>query len=192
MKRTFIAVPVEATESLLHLLDHLKRKLAGENIRWVGPENLHLTLKFLGETSDNQLKSIIRKLDSTCSLFSMQTGKLTGLNAFSNQGNPSVLFSKLRNLPGLESMADAIDQGMEEAGFTPEQRKFRPHLTLARIQGIKEKRNFRDLIGLYKETDIQDVWVQKIVLFESILQPGGPMYKPLKTFELRGTTNAEL
>jgi RNA 2',3'-cyclic 3'-phosphodiesterase len=181
MKRTFIAVPVDASAELENLIDGLKEKLYGEALKWVNPCNLHITLNFLGNTTEDQISSIMGKLETLPSLFKKQKGKMTGLNYFSNQGNPSVLFSRLTDMPELDLMVSFLSKELEQYGFPVEQQKFRSHLTLARIKFLRNKNRFYDLVNSYQTVEIQPVTIEKIVFFESILLPQGPIYVPLKT-----------
>jgi 2'-5' RNA ligase len=187
MKRTFIAVPVEASENLLKILANSRQKLKNENFNWVDPHNLHITLKFLGDTVDAQLKPVMEKFERISTCYWKRTGRLSGLDYFTDQGNPSVLVSQLIGLPGLEMMYDEFNMELAKIGFLQDYRKFRPHLTLARIKSLKDIWGFKDLIRINKDTDIQEVRIEKIVWYESILQPSGPVYKPLKTVELRSS-----
>jgi 2'-5' RNA ligase len=88
-------------------------------------------------------------------------------------------------LPELEALAESIDKELRETGFPNEKRPFRPHLTLARIKWIRDKKLFYDLVSSYKSKEIQPVVTDRVVLFESILQPQGPLYIPLRTYVLQ-------
>jgi RNA 2',3'-cyclic 3'-phosphodiesterase len=182
MKRTFIAIPVTPSEYLLKILRELQAQLSGEAIKWVEPENLHLTLKFLGNTLEKQLPAIHERLNDISASFRKMNGVLTGLEYFSIKGNPSVLFSKVNDIPGLKEMAEAVDLTLEREGFLPEQRTFRPHLTLARIKTLRNSSKFTGMAGQYRSVEIQPFVAEKMVLYESILRPEGPIYKPLHIY----------
>jgi RNA 2',3'-cyclic 3'-phosphodiesterase len=185
MKRTFIAVPVEASENLLKILAKSKQMMKNEDFNWVDPRNLHITIKFLGDTVDDQMKPVREKFDRISSCYYKSTGKLSGLSYFDNKGVPSVLVSEMTGLPGLEMMYDEFNIELAKLGFLQDYRKFRSHLTLARIKSVKDIWAFKDLMRIYKDTFIQEVKMQKIVWYESILQPSGPVYKPLREIELK-------
>ena len=184
MKRTFIAIPVVPSENLLKILRELQQHLTGEAIKWVEPGNLHLTLKFLGETRETQLTEIYGKLDRIGASFARMNGTLTGLDYFSINGNPSVLFSEISGMPRLEEIAKVLNEAMSEEGFIPDQRRFRPHLTFARIKMLRDRRKFTGLAGHYRSIELQSVEAEKMVLYESILYPEGPRYIPLHTVSL--------
>ncbi len=184
MKRTFIAVPLEASPALKRLLAFLQEKLKREGIKWVETNNLHITLKFLGDTPENLIGRISEKLEELSSGFIKQDGQMKGLDTFTRRGNPSVLYTCLTGLPVLEMMASAIDREMIPFGFSSGEASFNAHLTLARIKYLNSRSRFLELIGSLREKEIQEVTIDKIVLFESILRPQGPLYKPLKTILL--------
>jgi 2'-5' RNA ligase len=182
MKRIFIAIPVAPSEFLLKILRELQTQLTGEAIKWVEPENLHLTLKFLGDTHEKQLPAIHEKLKGIAASFPKMNGTLTGLDFFSIKRNPSVLFSKVNEIPGLKEMAEAVDMTLQGEGFPPEQRPFRPHLTLARIKTLRNTSKFTGVAGQYHTVEIQPFVAEKMVLYESILRQEGPLYKPLHMY----------
>jgi RNA 2',3'-cyclic 3'-phosphodiesterase len=185
MKRTFIAIPVETSPRLLTILGDLKMKLKGEGIKWAEPFNLHITLRFLGETIENQIIPISRKISSLSLAWMKQEGKISGLDYFVSHGNPAVLFARLENLPQLEGMANSLGRELEEFGFATEPQKFRPHLTLARIKYLRNKNFFYNSVDSYQTVEIQPVTIEKVVFYESILLPQGPVYKPLNTVLLK-------
>lgn len=112
MKRTFIAIPVSPSPELLGLFEKARRQLTGSGIKWVDPESLHLTLKFLGDTEERMIPEIQRLMANAGSSFFRTSGKLASLEYFSFKGNPSVLFSKITGLPGLEELAIKVDEAM--------------------------------------------------------------------------------
>jgi 2'-5' RNA ligase len=182
MKRTFVAIPVTPSPELLELFRRARGLLTGSGMKWVDPESLHLTLKFLGNTDERKIPEIQQQMEISGSAFFKASGKLTALDYFASQGNPTVLFSKICGLPGLEELALRVDEAMKTAGFMPEQRKFRPHLTLARIKFLQDKGKFLNLIRHYQDIEIQTFTAKEMILYESILRPEGPLYIPLYTF----------
>jgi RNA 2',3'-cyclic 3'-phosphodiesterase len=184
MKRTFIAVPVEASEKLRHITTRLKQEFKRDALKWVEPENMHITLKFLGGTPEEMIVPISEKLEMISLKFQVLTGRMESLDTFSNRGKPAVLFTRLVDLPMLEQMATIIDEELKTFGFLPESRAFKSHLTLARIKYLYDTRNFYNLVKSYCESDIQPVSIEKIIFFESVLLPTGPLYRPLKIVTL--------
>ncbi len=99
MKRTFIAVPVEASENLRLITTRLKQEFKRDAIKWVEPEIMHITLKFLGDTPEEMIKPISEKLEMISEKFHVLTGRMESLDTFSNRGKPAVLFTRLIDLP---------------------------------------------------------------------------------------------
>jgi 2'-5' RNA ligase len=184
--RTFIALKINPEPPLLLKLKELKNELAGEPVKWVDENNLHLTLKFLGDTTLHQvddLKAILKKISARSNVFSF---RLKGLAFFKNKGIPRVLFIGIEEGEALQQLAAEINLQLFALGFEKENRPFSPHLTLARLKFLKDKRNFYNAIDKYRDTDIQSIVIHEIILYQSILKPAGPIYKPLEIFRLEG------
>jgi RNA 2',3'-cyclic 3'-phosphodiesterase len=171
------------SEFLLKILNEFQTQFAGDAIKWVVPENLHLTLKFLGDTHEKQIPAICEKMNGIGASFPKMSGTLTGLDYFSFRGNPSVLFSKVNGMPGLKEMAEVLDMTLQSEGFLPEQRFFHPHLTLARIKALRKNIKFTEMVGQYRTIEIQPFVADKMVLYESNLRPGGSLYVPLHIYK---------
>lgn len=186
MKRTFIAVPVAAGEILKGLMNSLRQQLPDEDIKWVAAENLHVTLKFLGDTPEEAIPQIIVRLEEVAAAFPPASGWLRGVDFFSVQRQPSVLFTRLEELPALELIARQLETALEPLGFLPETRRFRAHLTLARIRQLRNKERFFRVVRPLKELEIQPVPVNEVLFYESFLRSQGPVYKPLKRVVLTG------
>jgi RNA 2',3'-cyclic 3'-phosphodiesterase len=185
MKRLFIAIPVIPEQALLDIIARLKTSLIAEQINWVAPKNLHFTLQFLGDTPEDQIPALSALIRETSLQFKKTAGMLTGIDYFTRQGNPQVLFTKLENMPAMGEMASEIQKKMKQQGFTPDFREFKPHLTLGRIRYLRNKQGFYQLAATYKEYQIQPFVATEIILFESILRSEGPIYRPLFNFQLQ-------
>lgn len=184
--RSFIAIelPIEIKnqiESYIAELINLAPKL-----KWVKKESLHITLKFLGNQSTQKIENVIDvllPLGQTCQPFKASIKKI---GAFPNQRKPRVIWLGIEAEPReLFFRAHAwIENQLENIGFDREQRKFSPHLTLARIKFPVE------LSELWKFIDanpfpIQKFNVDEIVLMRSILKPSGAEYHQIKKYPLR-------
>ncbi len=183
--RTFIAVKIEPEPELLEQMDSCRENLAGEAIKWVEENNLHLTLKFLGDTTEIQIAEIKKALDKIASQFHPFTFLLEGVGYFKSGGEPKVVFAGIKNFTVLQQLAGDIETGLEKLGFEKETRAFKPHLTLGRIKFLKNKRQFFDCVEKFKNTKFQQVNINEILFYQSILKPHGPVYLPLKTFKLK-------
>jgi len=179
VKRLFIAVKVEADGTLLRVISNLKALLGGENIKWVDPGNMHLTLAFLGDTEEKRIKALTLVLKDAVTDLHKFDFTIKGSGVFRNYRDPRVIWAGIEQSVDLESLYEKIKSGFDETGFITEERHFRPHLTLGRIKSIKDIDNLKAVIEKYSDLEIQKVNVEKVILYESILLPTGPLYKPV-------------
>lgn len=182
--RTFVAVKVEPSPVLQETMNDLKQKLAGEQVKWVEPNNLHLTLKFLGDTLPSQVDEIGEELNQAAKLFFAFTFRLEGLGFFKSRGMPRVLFVHINEGEVLQHLADEIDSRLAKLGYQPEKRPFKPHLTLARIKYLKNKKVFYEAVEKYRSTFMQTTEINELVFYRSILKPHGPEYKSIAKIDL--------
>lgn len=159
---------------------HLQETLLNERIKWVDPGKLHITLRFLGDTSPSQVKSIIKILEETVPEFQVPEVEFMGLGLFRNIRDPRVIWIGMDPGPILPALKIRMDQKFEPLGYPPEGRKFRPHLTLGRIKYIRDQNVLKDLLEEYHDTLFQKNRPTEVVYYESILRPSGPEYLPLK------------
>jgi len=195
--RLFIAVPLpEPIKKQLTVLSaKLKSLSSGLPIKWVKQENVHLTLKFLGDT-DEQTASLIKpEIKSISGKFHSLYCKMGGLGAFPHIDRPRVFWVGLNSedeLTALKRFVTEIDQRMSSLGFQPETKPFSPHLTLGRVKVAKGKQpeqtrqEFASLADQIRTTrvDPTEFVLDRIVLFQSILKPNGPVYERLCEAEL--------
>lgn len=182
--RTFIAVDIEPSPELIQTMNDLKNKLSGEPVKWVSPNILHLTLKFLGDTKPSQVDEIGEELNQVSKMFSSFSFQLEGLGYFKNKGMPRVLFANINEGKVLQHMAAEIDNRLAKLGFEPEPRPFKPHLTFARIKFLKNKTVFYQAVEEYRETFFQAVPINELIFYRSVLNPEGPEYIPLNVLKL--------
>jgi 2'-5' RNA ligase len=176
MKRTFIALKIEPGKEILECMEYLKKGLQGERIKWVDPGNLHITLKFLGDTDPGQIEETRRILDETTPLFNAPCLAFRGLGLFRNLRSPKVLWMGMDANPILQDLKKSLDLKLGSMGFPPEDRPFNPHLTLGRIKYIRDRKVLADLLGIYRDRMFQEKQIKEIIYYESILRPHGPEY----------------
>jgi 2'-5' RNA ligase len=181
--RTFIAIelPPELKDKITKFISELKA-INFCNAKWVSEQQLHLTLKFLGEIDKEKLekvKILLNKKAQNTSAFSLQ---LKGLGHF----NQRVLW--IGGGTGQKqaiALANEIDSELNKIGFVKEMREFSVHLTLARMKYITNKTKFKEILEKYANEDFGFLKVNKIALIESILTKQGPVYKTLCEFLLK-------
>lgn len=182
--RTFIAIKITAEKKLLASISELKKSLAGEEVRWVDNDNLHLTLRFLGETNQFQIDEISKMLETISGQFQPFQFELKGLSVFKKKIQPRVLFVDVEDDLVLRQLALEILEMSKMLGFKVEENTFNPHLTLGRIKYIQNKAEFYALVKKYCDMKFQQVIVSEIIFYQSILGSNGPTYKSIKIVNL--------
>jgi RNA 2',3'-cyclic 3'-phosphodiesterase len=184
MKRTFIAVKTELSKDNLQLYSEIKSKLKDSYINWVDADNMHLTLFFLGDTSEVQIHEISEEVKNSLSETKSFSFLLKRLGVFRDLNDPRVVWVGIENDNDLKEIKKRIDKALNKLGYKTEDREFKPHLTLGRIKNIKQKDSLRDLVEKYKDYTLQEIFVGEIVFYESTLTSKGPIYKELQSFKL--------
>ncbi|MCX6254086.1 MAG: RNA 2',3'-cyclic phosphodiesterase [Bacteroidia bacterium] len=184
MKRIFIALKVEAEESLLKMISSLKSGLSNESIKWTNPNNIHITLAFLGDTEEERIKIISAMLKEKCEGFGKFELIIRGSGVFKNLSDPRVIWTGIDPSGKLAQLNDFIMNGLKSADIKMEGRPFKPHLTLGRIKYLKDLTILKTLMDKFQNSEIQKVPVNEVILYESILLQSGPVYKPLGKYKL--------
>ncbi|MFO7657283.1 MAG: RNA 2',3'-cyclic phosphodiesterase [Bacteroidales bacterium] len=186
MKRTFIAIDIPPSIAIKECIGSFSKALENERIKWLDSENLHLTLKFLGETKEPILQAIndtLAKIAAAQPAFDIII-KHTGI--FKNLATPTVIWLGVERSPALETLHSAIDGQMKKLGFLPESRKYSPHLTIGRVKKIKEKSKLQQLLQEKSPKEFQQFKACEIIFYESIPGYSGPDYIPLGNHKLDG------
>ena len=184
MIRAFIAVDLDdpVIEKVCNVVEILKPRIT--EIRWLRKENLHLTLKFLGNIAESQVEPITAALRHPLGIFSPCTISAKGLGVFPDFRRPKILWVGLTG-DQLVQLAAEIESALMPLGFTPENRAFTPHLTIGRWrEGSRPAKNLRQEIDSLNDFEFGACAVRQIVLFQSVLKPEGASYSELKTIQL--------
>lgn len=185
MIRLFISVelPDGIKDRLAELISELKRSGAG--IKWVKPQNLHLTLKFLGWVEDSQVDEIIELSAKSVAGAGSFKARFEGLGTFPGGKAPRVIWVGTAEGGGaLCKLAKDLEKNMSEAGFRKEERAFKPHLTIGRVKERKGLAKLTKQIGGIKDAGFGEVLVDRINVMKSTLAPNGPVYENLKEVKL--------
>jgi 2'-5' RNA ligase len=167
--RLFIGLPVPA--ELASTLARHARTISLPKARWTAPENIHLTLVFLGQVAEPALSSIRRELDAL--VVAPFPIRLTSLNTFLRAG---VLFAEVDTAPKLLHLQAQVADHMVRSGFPSEDRPYRPHITLARFHGLLRLRNNQHILPA---SLVRNFSVDTINLYRSNMTPNGPYYEIL-------------
>jgi 2'-5' RNA ligase len=184
MKRLFAAIRIHPSETFVQHYYSLRKPLREEKIKWVDPGNIHLTLKFFGETPESNIPVIGAALEQAARetpVFGLEI-KDTGI--FGSRYQPRVIWLGIAPREDIAMLAENIFGKLEAAGMPRDRQNFVPHLTLARIKFLDDKKTFRQVIERHGQVYIQKEEVKEFHLFESILRPQGPVYSILETYKL--------
>jgi RNA 2',3'-cyclic 3'-phosphodiesterase len=184
--RCFIAIeiPSEVKSAFIELQNDLKS--AGADVAWTNPDNVHLTLKFLGEID----KKLVSEVERICleTIAAMQPFNLgiNGIGLFPNERHPRVLWVGLGGeVETLERLQEQLDERLAGIGFEIEEKDFQPHLTVGRIRSNKNLRELLVKSAGYTLPSLSFV-VQEIVLMKSDLLPAGACYSELAKARMKG------
>jgi 2'-5' RNA ligase len=179
--RVFIAIDLpEEIRSRLAAMQNELRSTASSS-RWVAAESAHLTLKFIGEISEQRIEDVDTALAGLTWI--PFTIAVKGVGFFPGPKSPRVFWAGL-HAPTMEGLALEIDSRLERAGFDREQRAFRPHITLARAKASRLDKGLVKASEKFAETDFGSFTVNRIYLYESTLKPTGSVYTRLKEYQL--------
>ena len=183
--RIFLAVRFQKNEHLTGQIEALKSELAAEKIKWVESENLHLTLKFFGETKTTLLNEIIKALKDSISGSSAFEISFNHLGIFGSRYQPRVIWMGMEDDSEMRALESKIREALEGIGIEYDRQNFVPHLTAGRIKQLSSKKYFQNVIDKYRAFDSGKIEVKEIVLLQSILHKSGPEYRLIETFPLK-------
>lgn len=150
-------------------------------VKWVRPENIHLSLKFLGEVETGraaELQTALQRAAGGQHEPRPLTLQITGFGVFPDYHRPTVLWAGVTPEPGLELLQHRVEQAFAPLGFPTEARAFRPHVTLARASRDAKAREFAGLQEVLDGIEFDEtVSVSEVDLMQSTLKPEGPVYQ---------------
>ncbi len=187
--RAFIAADLTPAvrEAVAQVSRNLQQKLAGLPLRWVAPENMHLTLKFLGDVSARNLRLLEEMLAGEARQHTAFEFGVGTLGAFPNPRHPRVLWVGVSGPDALQRLHAGIENAMARLGYPREQRPYQPHLTLARVARNAPAAVIRQISQVLRQETVGylgSVRVEAIHLYRSDLSPQGPRYTRLFTAAL--------
>jgi 2'-5' RNA ligase len=188
MKRLFLAIPIQTENNgFAPLVDDLRRRLSHEKmINWVKPTNIHLTLKFIGETPPQDETKIIDAVTKVLENQKSFTIDFNRTGIFGARYAPRVLWLGMQQTPGeLLNLEEKILTAFDDIGYLRDRQNFVPHLTLGRIKDLCEKQYFQKVVQAIEQKSYIRQEVNEIILFQSILRPEGAVYKVVKSWKLK-------
>ncbi len=190
--RTFIAIELNDAHrrALAEVQAQLKRDPAARNVRWVAPESIHVTLKFLGGVDAGKIPAVERAVAEACSGFSPFTLTMGGLGAFPNAKRPRVLWVGIGGaVETVEQLADKIEAACNALGFAREDRPFSPHLTLGRVKREARPSDWQEIAAMIEHAqadNLGEIQVEMVSVMKSDLRPTGSVYTQLAAIPLSG------
>lgn len=185
--RAFIAIfpPLSVRKAVLagvrQAVRHSSGNYTDEQIRWIKPENVHLTLKFLGDIRGEILKDLSTALAGACSKHSSFEVGLLGFGAFPSARRVRILWAGVgTGSEQLRCLAADVDAALAPLGFEREERYYKPHLTVGRVRRRPVSLDFS-----LEETQYLGFQAQRVELVESTLTERGAVYETIETFALK-------
>ena len=185
--RTFIAVPLP--QALLSHLDDIQEgmKSHGLRARWVRPQGIHLTLKFLGDIKTEDVETIADIMSESAKDYAPFSLSAKGIGVFPNIRRPRVIWAGLKgDTYPLIDLQKRLEENLETIGFPKESRPFKAHLTLARIKNRIDAKKLADAIREFGTAESESFAADHIVLYQSVLKPTGAIYTKLRNINLKG------
>ena len=179
--RAFVAIEIseEMRDALGALIAELRRH--GGAVKWVAPENLHLTLKFLGSVGDDAMPAVVEILRDCADGIAPFRLEVKGTGAFPNLRRPRVVYADAEDSPRLAGeLARRLNRRMTRVGVEREDRPFRRHITLGRIRKPGPIGEAGKRLAELADRSFGSMKVQRMVLMKSDLTPDGPVYTPIE------------
>jgi len=187
--RAFIAIEIspEIRQKLEELSNQLRTEMRGVPVRWVPVENIHLTLKFLGNVSLANLEVLTKLLRAEAAAHPAFEISIGELGAFPSNRRPWVIKINVQAPSELEAVQRGIETETARLGYDREERPFSPHLTIGRVSrnaGSGEVRRVSEVLDRFKVGFLGAMRVDTIHLFRSDLSPSGAVYTKLNSTQL--------
>jgi len=160
---------------------------SGDGIKWVPTDNLHLTLKFLGDVNNTEVPGVCSVIHQICQNYPPFQLHFRGTGGFPSIDRPRILYAGVDDASGaLTEIVTQLETSLAELGFKQEPRDYTPHLTLGRTRSGSQRANSDVVDQLAREdkTELGSMLVQSVQLFASFLDKSGPTYQVMDTIQL--------
>ena len=189
--RCFVAVelPEEVRSSVDRVVGPLRE--TGADVKWVPADNLHVTLKFLGDVEPETVEALNEELRKKLSHYRPFYIKIAHMGFFPAGRVPRVLWVGIEDCPALSDVQKEVERAAAGLGFLREDRPFSPHLTIGRVRSRKGIERMMTLLMKERETVFAELQVRGISLMRSDLKPAGAEYRCVAHIPFEGGTNVE-
>jgi len=178
--RLFVALELN-TKVITNLTELVRRLRPCSPIQWVHPQNMHVTLKYIGDWEVHRVDELVRSLHRVNMPGSLNV-PLAGLGFFPNSRNPRIFWAGAENTPSLRQLASSVDSELQELGIAPEVRPYFPHLTLGRVMEGAPLDELHLGIEDLPSREFGAISPDRFVLFESTLTNTGSIYRKVAEF----------
>lgn len=183
--RLFIAVEItgETRKKLTAFQDKLKK--AGADVGWVAPENIHITLKFIGSLDEGKIDAVTDIIKESVTHIQPFNLDYSGVGVFPAPRNPRVIFAQAIDTGGvLARIHERLDNQLMSLGVEHEDRKFDAHLTVGRVKSRRNVAGLMESLNAYQGFRFGLERITQVVLMKSDLTPEGPVYTKLHSVDL--------
>lgn len=186
--RCFIAIDIteDIRRDLNEIIDRLKKY--DTDVKWVPVENIHITLKFLGNTPEKLLPKIKEKLFNIVLSYKPFYITIYGTGVFPNRKYPRVIWIGVDDSETLKRLYLDIENTMVSLGFKKENKKYNPHLTIGRVHSQRGIMNLINVLDTLKDKNFGNIHIKQIKLMKSELKPQGAIYSSLYEIPFRKNT----
>lgn len=187
MPRVFIAVDLDSAikEKLIKDIEEIRGMYEDVKCSIPRVEGLHITLRFIGDVDQNMVNLMLEPIQSVVERFKEFKLKIKNRGVFPNHTSPRVIWVGVEENRNIVDIKDRLDKVLERLNLPSEKKLFKPHITIARVKNITDrgKRLLREFVSM--EQEYGEFTVREIVLYESILDPSGAIYKQISRFRLK-------
>lgn len=185
MIRTFAAIKVDQSKELIDLLNQCRERFSPSQVKWVEPHNLHITLRFFGNTDTGTIPKIVEKLYAIAEEQEPFSVEISGIGAFGSSFSPKIIYAGVLESTPIQNLYNAVEQLARQVGFEPQSNDKTPHLTLGRPKGKGNEIPTKDLITLFKDRYFEKFYAENIYLYQSVSTGAGPFYRPIEIIPLK-------
>jgi 2'-5' RNA ligase len=180
--RAFIAVEVGGLSRILAVDEELKRTHG--DLKIVDADNIHLTIKFLGNVEEDSSEKIVKSMKVAVAKLEPFDMVVKGLGAFPSDDDVRIVWVGVEDPAPVEAIFKNVEKGMKKLGFKPEDRGFTPHVTVARVRSPRNLPRIKDVLAAHADDEFGVVKVDTLFLKKSFLTNEGPVYTTVGTARL--------
>lgn len=180
--RLFAAIHIKPDDNFSMIYDGLRQTLDYNIIKWVDLQNMHITLRFFGDTPEDELPIITEALNKATEGIREFNLTLEKTGIFGSRYDPRVIWFGIKENKSLLNLHKNITESLAEAEYFADRQNFVPHLTIGRIKEIRDKQFFQQIIDRFADVKLLDQKVTEFSLFKSELKKEGPIHTCIETF----------